>query len=182
MRCSASGSTQPSRTSSRWLSATNSSQVAARSSVRFADRDHMAQHADAELGQESLGQCADGDARSGFARAGAFQNIAGVMKVVFDRASQIGMSGPRARDRFLLDPRAPSMSSTGRASVQFFQSLFSIRIAMGEPMVCEWRTPLTMWARSVSIFMRPPRPKPCWRRHSSRSIAARRWVLPRAAR
>ncbi len=43
---------------------------------------------------------------------------------------------------------------------------------MGEPMVFECRTPLTMCARSVSIFMRPPRPKPCWRRHSSRSTAS----------
>ena len=39
--------------------------------------------------------------------------------------------------------------------------------AIGEPIVCEWRTPLTSSAVSVSIFMRPPRPKPCCRRQSS---------------
>src|SRR6476620_8053729 len=38
--------------------------------------------------------------------------------------------------------------------------------AIGDPMVWECRTPETTSARSVSIFIRPPRPKPCWRRQS----------------
>ena len=51
---------------------------------------------------------------------------------------------------------------------------------MGEPMVCEWRTPETICARSVSIFMRPPRPKPCWRRQSSWLMASRKSARRRA--
>src|SRR6185312_8220915 len=47
---------------------------------------------------------------------------------------------------------------------------FSIRIAIGDPIVFECLTPETICAWSVSIFIRPPRPKPCWRRQSSRLI------------
>ena len=42
------------------------------------------------------------------------------------------------------------MSSTGSASVQFFQSLFWMMMAIGEPMVCECRTPATI-SRAVGL-------------------------------
>ena len=49
--------------------------------------------------QELLDDRADGDAGGGFAGAGAFEDVAGVGKVVFDGAGEIGMAGPRAGDR-----------------------------------------------------------------------------------
>src|SRR4051812_18829138 len=49
---------------------------------------------------------------------------------------------------------------------------------MGDPIVCECRTPATISARSVSIFIRPPRPYPCCRRHSSRLTASREIGMP----
>src|SRR6185437_4336201 len=45
-------------------------------------------------------------------------------------------------------------------------------MATGAPMVAPLRMPARNSARSCSIFMRPPRPKPCWRRQSSRSTKA----------
>jgi len=51
----------------------------------------------------------------------------------------------------------------------------------GEPMVCEWRTPATISARSVSIFMRPPG-RTCWRRQSSRLTASREIGCPPGVR
>src|SRR5262245_56064497 len=44
---------------------------------------------------------------------------------------------------------------------------------MGEPRVSPPRTPPRISAESRSIFIRPPRPKPCWRRASSRASTAR---------
>src|SRR6266446_6636498 len=41
-------------------------------------------------------------ARSSFPGAGALQNIAGVVKVVFQRSGQIGVAWARTGDRFLL--------------------------------------------------------------------------------
>src|ERR1700682_6550032 len=73
---------------------------------------------------------------------------------------------------------APSTSSTGSACVQFCQSLLRIRIATGETIVCECRTPATISARSVSIFIRPPRPYPCSLRHSSRLTASKEIGIP----
>ena len=62
----------------------------------------MAQHADAEFAQKRLRQRAHRDARRRLARAGALQNIARVVKIVLDRAGQIGVPGPGPRDRLLL--------------------------------------------------------------------------------
>ena len=44
----------------------------------------------------------DGDARRGFAGAGALQNVAGVVEIVLDGAGEVGMAGTRAGDRLLL--------------------------------------------------------------------------------
>src|SRR5260370_1075867 len=50
------------------------------------------------------------------------------------------------------------------SAVQFAWSLFSSTKVTGLPMVNPPRTPLAMRAKSVSIFCRPPRPWPPWRR------------------
>src|SRR4030081_3511902 len=61
----------------------------------------------------------------------------------------------------------PSLAAVISA-VQFTWSLFSSTNVTGLPMVTPPRTPLTMWATSVSICCRPPRPWPPWRRARSR--------------
>ena len=52
--------------------------------------------------EQCFGQRADGHARRGLARAGAFQNVAGVVEIVLDGAGQVGVAGTRARDRLVL--------------------------------------------------------------------------------
>ncbi len=65
--------------------------------------------------------------------------------------------------------RAPSTDMT---SVQLSQSRLEIVMATGLPMVRPKRIPDSTLARSLSIFIRPPRPYPNWRRESSASISA----------
>ena len=67
-------------------------------------------------------------------------------------------------------------ASTGHGSIrsrQFSKSRLTTWSAIGEPSVLPWRTPAVTWAVSRSIFMRPPRPWPSWRRAMSRSMASR---------
>src|SRR3954447_24805758 len=47
-----------------------------------------------------------------------------------------------------------------------------MRSAIGLPSVRPWRMPEVTSARSVSIFIRPPRPWPSWRRARSRSMSS----------
>ena len=122
--------------------------------------------------QNALRDCANRHARRRFARAGPLQDVAGIVKVVLDRAGEVGVARTRTRHR--LASSAAIAAFDRQTSVQFFQSVFRMMIAIGEPMVWECRTPATISARSVSIFMRPPRPKPCWRRQSSRLIRIER--------
>src|SRR4051812_27976756 len=53
-----------------------------------------------------------------------------------------------------------------------------MRSAIGLPRVRPWRTPDVTSARSRSIFMRPPRPWPSWRRARSRSMSSGRSSRP----
>ena len=48
-----------------------------------------------KFAQEQFRQRAGGDARGGFARGSAFQNVASIVKIEFLRAGQISVSGPR---------------------------------------------------------------------------------------
>ena len=50
-----------------------------------------------DLPKQHSANCARGDACSGFARRGAFQNVAGVIPIVLEDAGEIGMSWPNAR-------------------------------------------------------------------------------------
>ena len=66
-------------------------------------------------------------------------------------------------------------ASTGHGlmrSAQFAWSRFSIRSATGLPSVRPWRMPAQTVARSDSIFIRPPRPWPSWRRARSASMSS----------
>ena len=62
----------------------------------------MAKHLDAELNQQRLGQAANCNARSGFARARPLQNVARVVEVVFDGAGEVGVPRAGPGDRFAL--------------------------------------------------------------------------------
>ena len=67
-------------------------------------------------------------------------------------------------------------ASTGHGfirSSQFAKSRLATGRATGPPSVRPWRTPAVTWAASFSIFIRPPRPWPSWRRAMSRSIGSR---------
>src|SRR5207237_1256421 len=66
------------------------------------------------------------------------------------------------------------------SAVQLAWSLFSSTSVTGLPMVKPPRTPLTMRAKSVSIFWRPPRPWPPWRRATDGEgrLARLRALLP----
>ena len=134
MRASSSGSTQFSRTSSFCESATISSHCAGRRELGLADADDVARDLDAQRAEQQLGERA---ARPRgpwtLAGAGALQHIAGIGEVVLQGSGEVGVAGPRRRRRPCALRSRPS--STGRISVQFFQSLLAIVIAMGEPMV-----------------------------------------------
>src|SRR4051812_3231555 len=72
-------------------------------------------------------------------------------------------------------------ASTGHGfirSSQLAKSRLATCSATGPPSVRPWRTPPVTSARSRSIFMRPPRPWPSWRRAMSRSIASRSSTRP----
>src|SRR4051812_37994639 len=47
-----------------------------------------------------------------------------------------------------------------------------MRSEIGDPSVRPWRMPAVTSARSLSIFIRPPRPWPSWRRARSRSMSS----------
>ena len=62
------------------------------------DGDYVTEDFDAKAAKELLGHGSDGDAGGGFTGTGAFENVAGIGKVVFDGAREIGMAGTRAGD------------------------------------------------------------------------------------
>ena len=106
----------------------------------MADGNRVAQHVDAEFAQQQFRERSGGHARGRFARGSALQNVARIVKIEFLRAGQVGVPG-RGAVRRRCASSAPSLSSTGSAFSQFFQSRFSMRMAMGAPMVFPWRTP-----------------------------------------
>ena len=62
----------------------------------------MAEDADAELIEKCFGQRSNRHAGRSFTSAGAFQDVAGVVKIVFETAGQVGMAGSRTREWFPL--------------------------------------------------------------------------------
>ncbi len=69
-----------------------------------------------------------------------------------------------------IDPACSA--SADMPSCQFFQSLFSMRRDMGEPMVFPHLTPEIISAWSLSIFILPPRPYPICLLLSSLSMSS----------
>ncbi len=139
----------------------------------------MRAHLHAERAQERLAQPAAGHARGGLARGGALEDVAHVRLLVLLRAHEVGVSGARQVD--LLDllvdrPRAHALLPVGVVAVGDLQR-------DGLPSVRPWRTPPVTSAASRSIFIRPPRPWPSWRRamsalrSSGRELDARRQPL-----
>jgi hypothetical protein len=54
----------------------------------------------AQLGEKLLGDSADGDSSGRFARAGAFEDVTNVVKVVLHRPGEIGVARPKTGDAF----------------------------------------------------------------------------------
>ena len=61
-------------------------------------RERVAVEGDAELGEQPLGDRADGDAGGRFAGAGAFEHVADVVEAVLDGAREVGVAGTQAGD------------------------------------------------------------------------------------
>src|SRR4029077_17537808 len=62
---------------------------------------YMTQDFDSERAQELFRDCADGDAGSGLARRGTFQDVAGFGKIVFESACEIGVARAGRGDRLM---------------------------------------------------------------------------------
>ncbi len=102
------------------------------SSLASTDGDHVAQDFDAELAQQQLGKRSGSDSRGRLPRRGPLQNVARFFEAVLKAPARSAWPGRGDATRLCL---AGSPASTGRDSVQFFQSLLASSIAMGEPMV-----------------------------------------------
>ena len=109
------------------------------------------------LREQLAGDGAGGDARGGFARARALEDVAHVGAAVLRDAGEVGMAGPRPRHRRAA--RAAGIGRRLRASsrivyCQFTQSRFSIIIAIGPPMVSPARTPDRI-SRAIGLDRHP---------------------------
>ena len=76
-----------------------------------ADREDMAREPDADLREQLPRDGAGRDARRGFARAGALEDVAHVAAAVLGDAGQVGVAGARPGDR-----RAPRAARIRRAA------------------------------------------------------------------
>jgi hypothetical protein len=122
-----------------------------------AHRDHVAQHLDAEFAQQRLGHGAHRHPRRRFAGAGALQNVARVVEIVLDGARQIGVARPRTRHRLALVLAALDVfhrQRFGPVLPVLVADQNGHRRADGVGMAHAGHD----LRRSVSIFMRPPRP------------------------
>ncbi len=59
----------------------------------------MPDQVNVQLAEQELAEPADGDPHRGLARAGSFQDIAGILARVLDHARQVGMAGTRLGHR-----------------------------------------------------------------------------------
>ena len=139
-------------------------------SVDAGDPGHVASDRHPDRRQELPGEGAGGDARRGLAGAGPLEDVAGVVEAVLEEAGEVGVAGTRQVD--LLDalaalPRAPSARPSSRSR--------GWRRAARSGCRASGRGGRRSGPRRVSfsIFIRPPRPWPSWRRAMSRSSASR---------
>ena len=124
-----------------------------------------------ERAQERLRQRAGGHARGGLARGRALEHVAHVGVAELLDPGEVGVAraaagGPRP------PPRPPATGSSAPPSSGSRGSRSTAHT--GLPSVRPWRIPAVTSARSFSIFMRPPRPWPSWRRARSRSMSSGR--------
>lgn len=78
------------------------------------DGNHVACDFDPEFLQKEFGQSACRHSSRGLASAGALENIARVAKIVFQAASQVGVSGARRRKRLVLGSRVGAILNRQR--------------------------------------------------------------------
>ena len=157
------------------------SKSAARESTRAAGRGHRADarhvraHLHPELAQERLGERrrrprARRSRAPTRARARCGRRCGRTSGCRRGRRGRGAGGGPRPprRPPATGSSAPPSSGSRGSRSA----------CATGLPSVRPWRTPAVTSARSFSIFMRPPRPCPSWRRARSRSMSSGRSSSP----
>ena len=125
---------------------------------------------DAERAQERLGERAGGDAGGGLARAGALEHVADVGEAVLLDAGEVGVAGPRQVDLLDLGLDRPGVHPLLPVRVVAVGDQQRDRAAERAP-VADAGADLDR--SRVSIFIRPPRPWPSWRRAMSRSSASR---------
>ena len=116
---------------------------------------------DADVREQLARDGAGGDARGGFARAGALEHVADVVVAVLERAGQVGVARAADASPARARRRASVVRRLGLDVIvccQFSQSCCGISSAIGPPSVSPWRTPDRISARSCSIAMRRPRP------------------------
>ena len=130
---------------------------------------------DADGREELARDRADGDARGGFARAGAFEDVADVVVAVLDDAGEVGVTRARPRDRRTIDagrvgaarpPRRPSCAASSPSPCS------ESGARSGAPVV----TPCADAAQTrrrdrIRSAMRRPRPYPPCRRRNCAVIA-----------
>jgi hypothetical protein len=124
---------------------------------------------DPERGEEAAGERAGGDRGGGLAGAGPLEHVADVGVAVLLAADQVGVAG---RGRVDLVGSKPSTGQGSSAPPSWRSRGWRPardRAAQGAA-VADAGADLD---RVVSIFIRPPRPWPSWRRAMSRSSASR---------
>ena len=125
-----------------------------------ADLDHVRDDLDAQRAQERLGQRAAGHARGGLARRGALEHVAHVGEPELLHAGEVRMPGPRqvhlghvGLDRPRVHPLFPVLVvAVGDLERDGTAERPPVPDAGGD------------LRESFSIFIRPPRPWPSWRR------------------
>ena len=139
------------------------------------DPRHVRADLHAERAQERLREPAGGDPRRGLARGGALEHVAHVRVAELLDPGQVGVARPREVD-LLHRPRPPARGSSAPPSSGSRGSRST------SPPGCRasarGERPAVTVARSFSIFMRPPRPWPSWRRARSASMSSGRSSRP----
>lgn len=100
-----------------------------------------------------------------------------IMAIIFEYPCQISVTGAWCCYLFTLRPPLTAM----RFVQLQFQSRLVITSVRGLPRVTPNRIPETISALSVSIFIRPPRPYPCWRAISRFHLFYINRVIPLAS-
>ncbi len=144
----------------------------------MAHGDGVAQHLDAEFPEQAFGNSAGRHSRGGFAGGGALEHVARIVKIEFLRAGQIGVARARRREAALRVFRAFAIFDRQRLfpvlPVAIFQAHRDGR-ADGLAVAHAGEEYPPDPSRCAGA---PPRPKPNWRRWSSRPTNSRSTGTP----